>query len=66
MLWREEKIYMDLKKKINQWCKKNKPTKKLKQNSIVEPTDTSIDWFLSSDISALARVFMWMAPNRQY
>lgn len=31
--------------KINPLKKKKK--KKLKQNSIVEPTDTSIDWFLS-------------------
>lgn len=64
MLWRKEKINMDIKKSIN--GAKNKPTKKLKQNSIVEPTDTSNDWFLSSDISALARVFTLMASNRQY
>lgn len=56
---------MDLKKNQSM-VQKNKPTKKLKQNSIVEPTDTSMDWFLSSDISALARVFTLMAPNRQY
>lgn len=50
-LWMEKKINMDFFKKNQSMVQKINPQKrkkkKLKQKSIVESTDTSIDWFLS-------------------